>query len=101
MEGAFRTPQALMMLPALAGASPCASKTAVRPLLPPVADHRRIAEPEYPVAVHKPGNAGVKAEATWRDNVLIWDRTGWAQDWRACQLAVDMQLGPPAGYCTP
>jgi hypothetical protein len=73
----------------------------VQPLLPPVADLRQIVEPEYPVAALQPGDAGAKAEAAWHDKVLIWGRTGWAQNRRVCQWAVDMKLAVPAGYCTP
>jgi len=46
-----------------------------------------------------PDEEGAKAEKKWNDKVLIWGRTGWAQNRRVCLWAVDLGLKVPKGYC--
>ena len=63
--------------------------------MPPAADVMLIGEPEYPIAAL----TDPKAEDAWHDRVLIWGRTGWAQNRRVCQWAVDLGLKVPKDYC--
>lgn len=63
--------------------------------MPPAADLKQLGEPAYPIEAL----TDQSAEDAWRDQVLIWGRTGWAQNRRVCLWAVQLGLEVPAGYC--
>lgn len=92
-------PRMLMTLALSVAASSCANRVEIRPALPPAADLAQLPEPPYPIEALEPGEAGEKAEAEWRDKVLIWGRAGWAQNRRVCLWAVELGLEVPKGYC--
>lgn len=93
--------KALTTLALGAAVQSCASKVETHVALPPVSDLAQIVEPAYPIEALAPGEAGRAAEDAWRDQILIWGRTGWAQNARVCRWAVDLKLAVPPGYCTP
>lgn len=81
--------------------SSCASRVETQRTFPDAADLQYQPEPAYPLAALDPSDAGKAAEDAWRDEVLIWGRTGWRQNARVCKWAVDLGLKVPAGYCGP
>lgn len=91
---------ALILCVSSVAVSSCASKVVTLVKFPPAADLAPRAEPAYPVAALEPGEAGARAEKKWNDAVLIWGRTGWAQNKRVCKWAVDLGMVVPSGYCS-
>lgn len=91
---------ALILCVSSVAVSSCASKVVTLVKFPPAADLAQRAEPEYPIEALVSGEVGAKAEKKWNDSVLIWGRTGWAQNKRVCQWAVDLGMVVPRGYCS-
>lgn len=96
----YAIPKLLMMLAASVAVSSCGSKEEIQLKLPPAADLKPQPEPEYPIEALQEGETGAKAEDAWQDRILIWGRTGWAQNRRVCQWAVDLGMKVPDGYCS-
>ena len=80
--------------------SSCGNRVETLVKFPPVADLKQQDEPVYPIEALHEGEAGAKAEKQWNDRILIWGRTGWAQNRRVCQWAVDLGMKVPDGYCS-
>jgi len=95
----FATLKVLTMFALSAVVSSCDSKVETHLQFPPVADLKVDPEPVYPVAALEPGEVGQQAEDSWRDEILIWGRKGWAQTARVCKWAVELGLEVPKGYC--
>ena len=88
-----------MMLVCAAAVSSCASKVAIRPEFPPVADMKVDPEPEYPLAALEPGEAGTAAERAWWNQVLLWGRTHHDRVQRICGWARELKAPVPEGPC--
>lgn len=96
----YAIPKVLMMLAASAAVSSCGNKEEIHLKFPPVADLKQQPEPAYPIEALHEGEEGAKAEDAWQDRILIWGRTGWAQNRRVCQWAVELGMKVPDGYCS-